>query len=575
MAKILITALGRGNFDNEEKKMKYQPTKYYVEENDTLKETQLIASAIDEKWKMDKIIFIGTTGSMWSNVYRFYCEDQNIEKDEKYYEKLEKIELENKKNTSIEELEIEKFNATFDKKLNSILDKEIKGIIIKYGVNDIENLENFHSIIEIEKEIENGDEIFIDVTHSFRSMSFWLFLIMTYLKDVSNKNIDIKNITYGMFEARNEKKETPIVSLNLFVDILKWFKGASELKNYGNSYSILDELEKNLMNKEIKNEIEIFSDTMNIHYIDSIEESLKNFNTIKDKLNNLEGPGKYIIPQVFKNFINTFELPNKEKLSNEEKKYLLRAKLAKWHFDQKRYSMAAININEAVVDFIMDALNFPNIDTEIKTDKTRLAKIWLEQIKEVEDEEIKKYGTMYVETRSIRNKIAHSLDNKRDLKEDIKNLKEYSNNIFNLLLSKDLVKEKDSKLGLSEKLKREYEEEEEKKKENEKKGDFNLFVISDKGLDSEEIVTIKNKFKIAEQPIYLSKKEKEKWKSACEKNDKESLEHFKEIINNKTKEGDYILIIGDFEYKNELEEYSNSKNLKVIKIVLKKSFEVL
>jgi CRISPR-associated protein, TM1812 family len=567
MAKILITALGSGTYNKEKKEKEYKPATYYVEEGNPLEKTEFIASAIDEKWEMDKIIFIGTTGSMWSNIYKFYCKNKSITMNDEYYDKLKNTELTANKDTPVEKLEIEKFNNTFGGK--------IKGIVIKYGVNDIENLENFHSIIEIEKEIENGDEIFIDITHSFRSMSFWLFLIMTYLKDVSNKNIDIKNITYGMFEAQNEKKETPIVSLNLFVDILKWFKGASELKNYGNSYSILDELEKNLMNKEIKNEIEIFSDTMNINYIDSIEESLKNFNTIKDKLNNLEGPGKYIIPQVFKNFINTFELPNKEKLSNEEKKYLLRAKLAKWHFDQKRYSMAAININEAIVDFIMDALNFPNIDTEIKTDKTRLAKIWLEQIKEVEDEEIKKYGTMYVETRSIRNKIAHSLDNKRDLKEDIKNLKEYSNNIFNLLLSKDLVKEKDSKLGLSEKLKREYEEEEEKKKENEKKGDFNLFVISDKGLDSEEIVTIKNKFKIAEQPIYLSKKEKEKWKSACEKNDKESLEHFKEIINNKTKEGDYILIIGDFEYKNELEEYSNSKNLKVIKIVLKKSFEVL
>ena len=562
MAKILITALGSGTYNKEKNEKEYKPATYYVEEGHPLEKTELIASAIDEQWKMDKIIFIGTTGSMWSNVYKFYCENKGITMNDEYYDKLKNTELSANKDTPIENLEIEKFNATFDKK--------IKGIVIKYGVDNKENLENFHSIIEIEKEIEDGDEIFIDVTHSFRSMSFWLFLIMTYLRDVSNKNIDIKNITYGMFEAPNEKKETPIVSLNLFVDILKWFKGASELKNYGNSYSILDELEKNLMDKEIKNEIENFSDTMNINYIDSIEESLKNFNTIKDKLNNLEGPGKYIIPQVFKNFINTFELPNKEKLSNEEKKYLLRAKLAKWHFNQKRYSMAAININEAIVDFIMDALNFPNIDTEIKTDKSRLAKIWLEQIKEVEDEEIKKYGTMYIETRSIRNKIAHSLDNKRDLKEDIKNLKEYSNNIFNLLLSKDLVKEKDSKLGFSEKLKKENE-----KKENEKKENLNLFVISDKGLDSEEIVTIKNKFKIAEQPIYLSKKEKEKWKSACKKNDKESLEEFKKIINNKTKEGDYILIIGDFEYKNELEEYSSSKNLKIMKIVFKKFFKLL
>ena len=557
MAKILITALGSGTYNKEKNEKEYRPATYYVEEGHPLEKTELIASAIDEQWKMDKIIFIGTTGSMWSNVYKFYCENKRITMNNEYYDKLKNTELSANKDTPIENLEIEKFNATFDKK--------IKGIVIKYGVDNKENLENFHSIIEIEKEIEDGDEIFIDVTHSFRSMSFWLFLVITYLKDVSDKNIDIKNITYGMFEAPNEKKETPIVSLNLFVDILKWFKGASELKNYGNSYSILDELEKNLVDKEIKNEIENFSDTMNINYIDSIEESLKNFNTIKDKLNNLEGPGKYIIPQVFKNFINTFELPNKEKLSNEEKKYLLRAKLAKWHFNQKRYSMAAININEAIVDFIMDALNFPNIDTEIKTDKSRLAKIWLEQIKEVEDEEIKKYGTMYIETRSIRNKIAHSLDNKRDLKEDIKNLKEYSNNIFNLLLSKDLVKEKDSKLGFSEKL----------KKENEKKENLNLFVISDKGLDSEEIVTIKNKFKIAEQPIYLSKKEKEKWKSACKKNDKESLEEFKKIINNKTKEGDYILIIGDFEYKNELEEYSSSKNLKIMKIVFKKFFKLL
>ena len=569
MAKILITALGSGTYNKEKNEKEYKPATYYVEEGHPLEETELIASAIHEQWKMDKIIFIGTTGSMWSNVYKFYCNNKGIKKNEDYYNKLKNTELKANKDTPIEKLEIEKFNSTFDGK--------IKGIVIKYGVDNKENLENFHSIIEIEKEIEDGDEIFIDITHSFRSMSFWLFLIMTYLKDVSNKNIEIKNITYGMFEAQNEKKETPIVSLNLFIDILKWFKGASELKNYGNSYSILEELEKNLEDKDIKNELENFSNAMNINYIDSLKESLKNFDTIKNKLDNLEGPGKYIVPQIFENFINEFKFQNDEKLSNEEKKYLLRAKLAKWHCEQKRYAMAAININEAIVDFIMDVLNFPIKDTKDKTSETDLAKIWLEKIEKIEDEdeEIKKYGMMYVKTRSIRNKSAHSLERETNLKDDIKNLEIYSSTIFNSLSSKDLVKEKDSKLGLSEKLKREYEEEEEKKKENEKKGDFNLFVISDKGLDSEEIVTIKNKFKIAEQPIYLSKKEKEKWKSACEKNDKESLEHFKEIINNKTKEGDYILIIGDFEYKNELEEYSNSKNLKVIKIVLKKSFEVL
>ena len=566
MSKILITALGIGTYSKEKNEKVYRPATYYVEEGHPLEETEFIASAIDEQWEMDKIIFIGTAGSMWSNIYKFYSKNKM---DNEYYNKLKDVELNANKDTPIEDLEIEKFNATFGGK--------IKGIVVKYGVNDKENLENFHSIIEIEKEIETKDEVFIDITHSFRSMSFWLFLIMTYLKDISNKKIDIKNITYGMFDAQNEKKETPIVSLNLFIDILKWFKGASELKNYGNSYSILEELEKNLKDKDIKNELENFSNTMNINYIDSLKESLKNFDKIKNKLNNLEGPGKYIVPQIFENFINEFNFQNDENLSNEEKKYLLRAKLAKWHCDQKRYAMAAININEALVDFIMNVLEFPIKDTKTKTSETELAKIWLEKIKEVEDEEINKYGTMYVETRSIRNKSAHSLEKETNLKDNIEKLEKYSSIIFNSLLYKDLVREKDSNLGLSEKLKKEYEEEEKKKnkeKENKEEKFFKLCVISDKGLDSEEMELIKNKFKIADQPIYLSKKEKEKWKSACEKNDEVSLNQFKEIINNKTNEGDYILIIGDFKYKNELEEYSNSKNLKVIKAVLKRDFEI-
>ena len=452
MSKILITALGIGTYSKEKNEKVYRPATYYVEEGHPLEETEFIASAIDEQWEMDKIIFIGTAGSMWSNIYKFYSKNKM---DNEYYNKLKDVELNANKDTPIEDLEIEKFNATFGGK--------IKGIVVKYGVNDKENLENFHSIIEIEKEIETKDEVFIDITHSFRSMSFWLFLIMTYLKDISNKKIDIKNITYGMFDAQNEKKETPIVSLNLFIDILKWFKGASELKNYGNSYSILEELEKNLKDKDIKNELENFSNTMNINYIDSLKESLKNFDKIKNKLNNLEGPGKYIVPQIFENFINEFNFQNDENLSNEEKKYLLRAKLAKWHCDQKRYAMAAININEALVDFIMNVLEFPIKDTKTKTSETELAKIWLEKIKEVEDEEINKYGTMYVETRSIRNKSAHSLEKETNLKDNIEKLEKYSSIIFNSLLYKDLVREKDSNLGLSEKLKKEYEEEEKKK----------------------------------------------------------------------------------------------------------------
>ena len=134
MAKILITALGSGTYNKEKNEKEYKPATYYVEEGNPLEKTEFIASAIDEKWKMDKIIFIGTTGSMWSNIYKFYCKNKSITMNDEYYDKLKNTELTANKDTPVEKLEIEKFNNTFGGK--------IKGIVIKYGVNDIENLEN-------------------------------------------------------------------------------------------------------------------------------------------------------------------------------------------------------------------------------------------------------------------------------------------------------------------------------------------------------------------------------------------------------------------------------------------------
>ena len=56
MAKILITALGSGTYNKEKNEKEYKPATYYVEEGHPLEETELIASAIDEQWKMDKIM---------------------------------------------------------------------------------------------------------------------------------------------------------------------------------------------------------------------------------------------------------------------------------------------------------------------------------------------------------------------------------------------------------------------------------------------------------------------------------------------------------------------------------------
>ena len=237
--RVLITSIGGGNTETAEGKMelkKYYNTVYSIN-NKKYKATTYMPKVVEEEFGVDKTIIIGTTGTMWDNVYKEYCKKNDERIDRNYVKNLREIERESDKNTPIEALNIDKFNEEFG--------SGVKGIAIKYGLNREEIFENFNSIIQLEEEFNDEDEyeVILDITHSFRSTAFWMFLVMTYLTDVSNKNIKIIEVTYGMHEiTRKNDDSSPIILLNSFLEILNWIKGASELKQYGNSYYILNEL---------------------------------------------------------------------------------------------------------------------------------------------------------------------------------------------------------------------------------------------------------------------------------------------------------------------------------------------
>ena len=226
MSKVLIAGIGGGK---NKKTGTYQVANYKIDDEIYYKKT-FIVSALEEHYKIDKTIFIGTTGSMWDNLYEFYCPKE--EYDEKYHIDLIETVDNSSKDDDIYKLDINKFNETFKGK--------ILGIVTRYGMNELEIFENFNLIIQIQDQLKDGDEVYLDITHSFRSNAFWLFLVMNYLTDVEDKKIEIKAITYGMLEIidRNlpkEKQIAEVVDLNAFYKILQWIKGANNFKNYGNS----------------------------------------------------------------------------------------------------------------------------------------------------------------------------------------------------------------------------------------------------------------------------------------------------------------------------------------------------
>jgi CRISPR-associated protein, TM1812 family len=441
--KVLIAGIGGGkNKDTGT----YRVANYKIE-NKVYEQRSFITSALEEHYSIDKTIFIGTTGSMWDNLYEFYSKKFQKDYDENYHLDLMAVIDNATMETDIDGLNLSKFNETFKDK--------ILGIVTKYGMNELEIFENFNLIIKLQDELEDGDEVYLDITHSFRSNAFWMFLVMNYLTDVEDKNIKVKAITYGMLEAQKDGV-APVVDLNAFYKILQWIKGANNLKNYGNSYLIEENIENEKLSKKLKN----FSDALNMNYIGSLRQSINSLKKLEDDIDNLEGPAKLIIPKVIKDFMDRF--------ASEDKDYLFQAKLTKWHFEQKRYAMAYININESIIGFIMDTLEFPLLTGDRKRDENKLAKDWLNMIisrhennktypnfkVDKDNMELYEYIKIFEHSRRVRNEIAHSIGGKDSAVNDIDSLKKYCDKIIDLLKNRDFIIRIDDKLQFSKKLKK-------------------------------------------------------------------------------------------------------------------------
>lgn len=99
---------------------------------------------------------------------------------------------------------------------------QIVPVEIRNGDNETEIWENFRIIFD---NLQSDDEVFFDVTHGFRSIPMLVLVLNNYSKFL--KNIRIKSITYGNYEARNEKNEAPIISLNSLSELQNWTTAAS------------------------------------------------------------------------------------------------------------------------------------------------------------------------------------------------------------------------------------------------------------------------------------------------------------------------------------------------------------
>lgn len=160
-----------------------------------------------------------TTKFIQEALLKIFCKDWT-EEDTAVIFLTEKAEKENWYNEEDEE-----------RRLKVILDElniKAKAVPIPEGKTEDEIWEIFNIVIN---EIDDGDEVIFDITHSFRSLPMLALVILNYAKAL--KNIKLLGIYYGFFDPSASSNIMPIFDLTPLNLILEWSHAVDIFLKYG------------------------------------------------------------------------------------------------------------------------------------------------------------------------------------------------------------------------------------------------------------------------------------------------------------------------------------------------------
>lgn len=388
LSKVLITGIGTGSINKnkgkDQSQRKYNSANYIIEGEQY--QTDFIARALIEHYHPDKVFLLGTARSMWEGVYESFAGDKL---DWEYYLKLdEKIEKSNYQNYLVQNSDFEPINQVME----DILGKNGSHcLLIKYGLNDEEIIYNFNVFQEIAGYLESGDEIYLDITHSFRSLALFQYTMMSFIENLSEKSVEVKGVFYGMLEVSREMDgKTPVVDLKNIYRLNNWIKAMHELESYGNGYLLADLLEED--NKKLAKKMRMFSNLMNINYLGGIRKLGSSLASIK--LSDIKQPGQ-VVKDYLEKYINRF---SDIKTDSE-----FQLEMAQWYFENKRYATGYIVLAESVITGICEVSGLEPTNRQHRDFVKKQMHYYANS--DVAKNLVKEYETVNL----IRNNIAHAL----------------------------------------------------------------------------------------------------------------------------------------------------------------------
>jgi CRISPR-associated Csx2 family protein len=123
----------------------------------------------------------------------------------------------------------------YDTYVAPLADKRIQPIDIPDGRNSAEMWDIFTKLTSV---VEDGDTVIFDITHAFRSIPFFVFLALAFLKSAA-RDVHIERVIYG---APEFGQPAPVIELTEFVGLLDWMSATDQFVRNGNSQALVREL---------------------------------------------------------------------------------------------------------------------------------------------------------------------------------------------------------------------------------------------------------------------------------------------------------------------------------------------
>lgn len=235
------------------------------------------------------------------------------------------------------------------------------------GRNEEELFRLFRNIFEV---LEPGDTLYFDITHGFRSLPMLALVLINYAKFL--KDIEVKSITYGNYEARKKNEnadgtayvKAPIIDLLPLSGIQDWTFAAADYLRNGNAdrfFELTRAYKSSLFkgtssgNKEeaadlnglagsLKNVTDDFHTCRGFNILSS-----NNITLLKKRLEQFDRTVIEPLNPVIKKIESAFE--NFEGDSSDGANWRNGMEAAKWCMNNHLYQQAATILQECIVTF--------------------------------------------------------------------------------------------------------------------------------------------------------------------------------------------------------------------------------